>query len=206
MPSGYRSGGVDFDDLFDPYVQGTKPAATGRRVSGVDLIHRYAPIAYGTKRADVGNRVNGVDVSNLWAAKGTASYANADVVPDLYAYQVNSSAPVVATVSFYFNRDGSCSSSPQASSAWFSPVGGTPGDAYDIRFTQQGGSAGGSFSGTLNTWMQINQSRGCSLTVTRNQQGAISHWRQLLIEIRRRSDLVIVSSGSVTMTAEADIS
>jgi len=75
MPSGYRSGGVDFDDLFDPYVQGTKPAATGRRVSGVDLIHRYAPIAYGAKRADVGHRANGVDVSNLWAAKGTASYA-----------------------------------------------------------------------------------------------------------------------------------
>lgn len=74
MPSGYRSGGVDFDDLFDPYVEGQKSVATGRRVAGVDLNQRYAPISYGTKRADVGYRVGGIDVSNLWAAKGTAQY------------------------------------------------------------------------------------------------------------------------------------
>lgn len=68
--------GTDFDDMFDPYVQGTKPANTGfRTADGVDLANRYAPIAYGSKRADVGYRTSaGVDVSNLWAAKGTAVY------------------------------------------------------------------------------------------------------------------------------------
>lgn len=75
MPSGYRSGGVDFDDLFDPFVQGPTSVATGRRIAGVDLSYRYAHIQYGAKRADVGYRVNGTDLSNLWAAKGTAVYS-----------------------------------------------------------------------------------------------------------------------------------
>lgn len=73
MPSGYRNG-LDFDDLFDPYVEGPYAQDTGRRVQGVDLSRRYAHIQYGSKRADVGYRVGGVDVSNLWAAKGTATY------------------------------------------------------------------------------------------------------------------------------------
>lgn len=78
MTTGYRnSSGVDFDSLFDPYVQGTSPAATGLRLStGVDLAGRYAPISFGTKGPDVGFRTSaGLDVSNLWAAYGTASYA-----------------------------------------------------------------------------------------------------------------------------------
>lgn len=77
MPAGYRDiNNVDFDDLFDPYVQGQVPANTGYRdINNVDLAGRYAPLSFGAKRADVGYRLsNGVDVSNLWAAKGTASY------------------------------------------------------------------------------------------------------------------------------------
>ncbi|WP_323162864.1 Hint domain-containing protein [Stenotrophomonas maltophilia] len=69
-----RINGWDFDDLFDPYVQGTKPAATGHRIGGVDLSERYAPIMYGSKRDNVNYRVGGMDVSHLWAAKGTAKY------------------------------------------------------------------------------------------------------------------------------------
>ncbi|HHA2841072.1 TPA: hypothetical protein ACOD94_000835 [Stenotrophomonas maltophilia] len=74
MPSGYRSSGVDFDDLFDPYVEGPLAQDSGRRIGGGDLSRRYAHIQYGSKRADVGHRINGMDVSNLWAARGTASY------------------------------------------------------------------------------------------------------------------------------------
>ncbi len=43
-------------------------------LAGGDLSRRYAHIQYGSKRADVGHRINGMDVSNLWAARGTASY------------------------------------------------------------------------------------------------------------------------------------
>lgn len=72
MASGRRSRGVAFEDLFDPDIVGDGPTAAGYRSGGVLL--RFAAIKYGTKRADVGYRVNDVDVSNLWAAKGTASY------------------------------------------------------------------------------------------------------------------------------------
>jgi len=77
MTTGFRNAsGVDFDSLFDPYVQGTSPAATGLRLStGVDLAGRFAPITFGSKGPDVGFRTSGgVDVSNLWAAIGTAVY------------------------------------------------------------------------------------------------------------------------------------
>lgn len=77
MAKGYRnSSGVDFDSLFDPYVQGTKPANCGLRDSGgSDLVNAYAPIAFGTKGPNVGFRTSGgSDVSNLWAAAGTAVY------------------------------------------------------------------------------------------------------------------------------------
>lgn len=73
MTVNYLSGGVDFDALFDPDVMGDGPAATGYNASGVPL--KYAALRYGAKRSDVGYAVAGTDVSNLWAAKGTASYS-----------------------------------------------------------------------------------------------------------------------------------
>ena len=77
MTSGFQSAGVDFDLLFDPYVQGTKPANTGYTITSYgDLANRYAPLVYGTKRANVGYGAPGVsDVTNLWAAYGTATYS-----------------------------------------------------------------------------------------------------------------------------------
>ncbi|QJB21919.1 hypothetical protein XccvBFoX3_gp19 [Xanthomonas phage FoX3] len=75
MAAGYRSAGVDFDNLFDPYVQGAKPSNTGIRVGGVDIANRYAPVAFGTRRANIGYRNSaGVDIAGLFAAKGTATY------------------------------------------------------------------------------------------------------------------------------------
>lgn len=71
--AGRKSQGTDFDELFDPDIVGDGPQAAGYNSNGVAI--RYAHIQYGTKRADVGYRVNGLDVSNLWAAKGTASYS-----------------------------------------------------------------------------------------------------------------------------------
>lgn len=78
MSTGFRNAsGTDFDDVFDPYVQGTKPAATGYRTSdGVDLNQRYAPLAFGSAAAAQGYRISsGSDVNTLWAAKGTANYS-----------------------------------------------------------------------------------------------------------------------------------
>lgn len=100
MATNYRdSSGTDFDDLFDPYVQGSVPANTAFRTSdGTDLAGRYAPLSYGSKRADVNYRTSdGTDVSNLWAAKGTAAYVQA---PPFGAYSCDSGGTHNTYVSF----------------------------------------------------------------------------------------------------------
>ncbi len=77
MTTGFRNGsGTDFDLVFDPYVQGTKPGATGYRTSdGVDLNQRFAPLSLGTAAAVTGMRITGgADCNTLWAAYGTAVY------------------------------------------------------------------------------------------------------------------------------------
>lgn len=79
MVANYKQVDIDFDSLFDPYVTGAKPAATGYAVAGVDLSDRYAPISFGSKRADVGAKVNGLDVSNLFAQIGSATYFPASI-------------------------------------------------------------------------------------------------------------------------------
>jgi len=66
-----KSQGVLFSDLFDPDVIGDGPKA-GFDVSGVP--QHFAALKYGLKRANIGYAINGSDLSNLWAAKGTASY------------------------------------------------------------------------------------------------------------------------------------
>ncbi|KAF1719803.1 hypothetical protein [Pseudoxanthomonas wuyuanensis] len=73
MAKNFTSGGVDFDDLFDPDIMGDGPAAPWLTSGGVAL--KYAALSYGSKRANVGfTSSTGVDVSNLWAAKGSAVY------------------------------------------------------------------------------------------------------------------------------------
>lgn len=110
MTTGFRNtSGVDFDSLFDPYVQGTAPSATGLRLSsGVDLAGRFAPITFGSKGPDVGFRTSaGGDVSNLWAASGTAKY-NLPIDGTSYTSTqsgVNGSAQLV----FNMNSDGTYS-------------------------------------------------------------------------------------------------
>lgn len=110
MSTGFRNAsGTDFDDVFDPYVQGTKPAATGYRTSdGVDLNQRFAPLVYGTAAAATGFRLSsGADVNTLWAAKGTASYA-LPIDGTLYSQGVNipSAGSGNATLTFAISGSG----------------------------------------------------------------------------------------------------
>lgn len=108
MATGFRnSSGVDFDSLFDPYVQGTPPSDTGFRLSsGVDLAGRYAPISFGSKGPDVGFRTSsGTDVSNLWAAYGTASYS----LPINGRSYTRSRGRGTASLSFNMKSDGTYS-------------------------------------------------------------------------------------------------
>lgn len=108
MPAGYRnSAGIDFDELFDPYVQGEKPAPTGYRTSdGADLCERYAPLAYGSKGPDVGYRNSaGLDLSNLWAARGTAQYITWNL-PKIFAASNSDQSYTSAHVAFELRNNG----------------------------------------------------------------------------------------------------
>lgn len=68
--------GQDLDDVFDPYVTGTSPAATGYLLSSdIDLNTRYAPIVFGSAASATGLLIsNGNDLNTLFSAKGTAQY------------------------------------------------------------------------------------------------------------------------------------
>lgn len=213
MAAGYRNtAGVDFDSLFDPFQEGTPPANTGfRDLGGVDLAGRYAPISFGTKGPNVGYRTSAtLDVSNLWAAIGTAVYAVLGVPTSMEDFKsgVQGGGGVTATVTARWQRDGDTSWATGGvfTGEWYPGGAATIGDDYDIRFTQTASSGGGTFTGTLNTWMQINADRVFTFSVSRNVIGTSGVLtRTILVEIRRRSDNAVVVSASIDLSVEAEI-
>lgn len=205
MPSGFRYFGVDFDDLFDPYVTGSPPAATGfRTVGGVDTAGRYAPLIFGTQRADVDYQIaSPADVATLWAAKGTASYVSSTAgLPDeIYVYVGSSSGPVVAVASFSLARNGTTSWSG-GSGAWYPSAPAGIGDGYDVEFTVSGG-AGGTLSGSaLNTRLPLSSPRGLTLTVSTNSSATAT--RTVTADIRRIGESAILGTRTFPLTAEAN--
>lgn len=130
MPAGFRNGAAaDFDNVFDLYVQGTKPANTGMRTSdGVDLANRYAPLMYGTQAGATGFRIaSGADVNTLWAAKGTAMYAGPKD-PGFYpSYTVSRGAAhdIGAGCEIHIRADGTWQVAGNPGSVQGSPTSGT---------------------------------------------------------------------------------
>ena len=206
MASGFRYFGVDFDDLFDPYVTGSAPAATGfRTVGGVDTAGRYAPLIFGTQRADVDYQIaSPADVATLWAAKGTASYVSSTAgLPDeVYVFVGSSSAPVVAVSSFSLARNGTTSWTPSGSGAWYPGAPAGIGDGYDVEFTISGG-AGGTLSGSaLNTRLPLSSARGLTITVSTNSSATAT--RGVTANIRRIGESAILGTRTFPLTAEAN--
>lgn len=205
MASGYRSGGVDFDDLFDPDVMGDGPSAAGLRSGGTPL--KYAALAYGSKRADVGYRQGGSDVSNLWAAKGTAQYVSDGGLPPSLsaAEEAGQLESITVAVEFRLQRNGFLGWT--GGGGTWAGGGGTVGDAYDTRFDVTAGPAGfATRTGSeVGTWLQVNTTRSCGLTVTKpagiigNRSGTMSvRWR-----VRRRSTGEVLVDRSVAMSVLA---
>ena len=207
MASGFRYFGVDFDDLFDPYVTGTPPTATGfRTVGGVDTAGRYAPLIFGTQRADVDYQIaSPADVATLWAAKGTASYVSSTAgLPDeVYVFVGSSNAPVTAVASFSLARNGTTSWSGGGSGAWYPSAPAGIGDGYDVEFTISGGVGGGTLSGSaLNTRLPLSSARGLTLTVSTNSTANAS--RTVTADIRRIGESAILGTRTFPLTAEAN--
>lgn len=212
MPSGYRSSGIDFDDLFDPYVIGTPPAATGYRVAGVDLAGRYAPLVYGTQRADVGNRIlGGADVATLWAAKGTARYvsANCGLPNEIEARSGGTSGPLTATASFNLFRNGTTSWSPSVGgspSAWYEFAPPNIGDQYEARVTQTATNGVGTPANVSTGWVTLSSTFNVILQATRTISGTTLATRTATVEIRKVGEVTPAASHSINLLAEVDIS
>lgn len=227
MTSGYRSGGVDFDDLFDPYVTGTKPAPTGRRVDGVDLSERYAPIMYGSKRADVGYRVDGVDVSNLWAAKGTASYfpTTINAYSESFTGQSrNAASRIWARPSGVIQVQNTATTSSAGAGEYPMPgaasdyqfrisgtVNGIRNSGASASITGKGGvsytAAIGGSAGSLDTsWQDADDSNelivmSCSSPAN---AGGAQLAGSLQVQVRRKSDNVVVSTSNSSFDIISD--
>lgn len=209
MPTGHTVGGVDLELLFDPDIIGDGPTAPGFTVGGVPL--KFANVIYGELGADTGRTEGGVDIKNKWAAAGTAVYVNPEAVPTFMEHGAGgTSGPVVSSVAFYFNSNGSMTLSPSSYGPrnWFSPNTIGVGDDYEIRFTEvAAASIGGTvFTGTLDTWLPLSSTQGVSLVYTRSVSGSFTAMREILVEMRRVIGGTIVFSRTVRMEATSDIS
>jgi hypothetical protein len=154
--SGYRTNGIDFDDIFDPDVIGDGPTA-GLSVNGVPI--KYAHIQYGSKHADVIYTYAGSDVTNRWAAKGTAVYA---LPINNGQYTANSQTRGTARIRFALLADGTyqvrrttgadATSVVVASGTWL-PANDSVGNwtvAYEAVETAQTHQGDGTNSGVTN--------------------------------------------------------
>lgn len=70
---------VPLTDIFETYTSGIKAALTGytTKISGVDvdLRDQFAPLYLGTSAGPTNYKVSNVDLNQIFAAKGTVSYA-----------------------------------------------------------------------------------------------------------------------------------
>lgn len=208
MPSNFRLV-ADWDDVFDPYISGTKPGLTGYRVGGQDVRDRYAPISVGQKADDVNARVDSVDISNFFAKKGTAVYASPTAgLPGLIAVvRTSDSSPLSASAFFTLERNGDTSWSPNNASEWYPNGYSTIGDLYDVEFTLLTTNGIGSLTGSpLGTRLRLSQTRGLVLTVARTTQTAQTGTRSIRVDVFPANSLAVVGTQEIDLSVTADIS
>ena len=199
MPSGYKSGGTDFDDLFDPYVEGAKPGLTGYVAAGQDLRDRYAPISYGSKRADVGDKSGGQDVSNLWAAKGTAVYQSVVAVPGHYVFlPMNSTGVQYTDYPCVWGQDGQVQSQDTLTN-WTSN-GQPPLKNYQIRISEvswESQDPDWLFVSTASAWTDLNSGTSAQIGYFQFRSDAVTAQRQARGQCRL--EIRDVATGSIVL-------
>lgn len=208
MPTGFTRGGVDFDDIFDPYVEGSKPAATGLTYGGSDLVNRYAPISYGTKAANVGFTAGGSDVSNLWAAKGTAVYAKPLLsgFGDEYLMSSGQDHDSTCSITLTLKTDGTWEVTKTGigsiggvplTGTWYAPAGAGVGSGCEVRFD---------VNGVVGAWQALSADRSVSASATATYPAApyVEQSLSVVVNVRRTNGTGLVSETVVlTATAEA---
>lgn len=210
MPSGYaNAAGMDFDDVFDAFVQGDKAAATGYFTSdGNDLNQRYAPLIYGTKAADVGYSDNaGTDVSNRFAAKGTAQYTlgfHGKGYATTRTALTSESGTISATVSVTILADGTwgitAASGAPATGVWL-PAGRSASE-YTVQIGI-GPSGRATVSNNAPSYVPASNSPGASITasVRGASSDSVEESVAVTIYLRHVSGLVTASTFSAYVRA-----
>lgn len=215
MASGYSSSDVDLDELFDPYVEGPFANDSGLRLGGSDLSRRYAHIQYGSKRGDVGYCVGGTDVSNLWAARGSATYRlpfHGQGYSAGNGAKTNSTGTVSATVSILMSADGSYSirtgiagggnggNSVVASGQWL-PAGASVSE-YEIQITGSSPTKA-SFSTSAPSFVPASAapSAGVSISVPAQSANYESDSVSISVALRRAGGNAQVSTFSASVSA-----
>lgn len=212
MATGFTRNGVDLDDIFDPYVQGSKPGLTGHAIGGADLRDRYAPLSYGTQAAATGLTVAGVgDLNVLFAAKGSAVYT----IPGLHGNSfdardgaLTNQPSVSASVSWSINSNGTWGASGGTSRGptnW-SPVSGTwlpAGESaanWEVQFVVST-SGGANLVNNAPTYQNCGTSRGGSLALP--SAGGTSFERNadasVIVNLRRVGGSATASSFSISL-------
>jgi hypothetical protein len=195
--AGVRSASVDFDDLFDPDITGDGPQAAGVLIGGVPA--RYAHIQYGSKRPDVGVTNAGVDVSNLWAAKGTATY-RLPIHGTVYRYSnvippgQNGSCALTfslgagGTYRIIYNRTHG-GNFPDVTGTWL-PAGQSANN-FEVRYTRThiGGNANASVSSDASVFTTVVASLGIATSLGPNgsMSGTRTSLDRITIEIRNKT-------------------
>jgi hypothetical protein len=220
MTTGFKnSSGVDFDALFDPYVQGTKPANTGFATSdGVDLANRYAPLSYGSAVPATGFKIaSGADVNTLWAAAGTAVYQTiAAFIATLSVTIPNGWVGIANTqYKFILNADGTGSKGrgptlPAQTFNWTSD-GNPPLKNYQVRLSSfVTDTANGAWVFTDNTagaWVALDSTHGATIGtlkfVPSTNGGQGDYEGHGTLEIRDATTLAVVATKTFTVTGTA---
>lgn len=209
MASGFKVGATDLDDVFDPYVKGTKPGLTGYTVNGQDLRDRYAPIVYGATAPVTNFTVAGVgDLNKLFAKKGTAVYEQVIADPGYPALGANATGqagPVSASASLTLKSDGTWSCTRGTSQApvttttgsWFGPPRAGAGDDYQVRFvftsTRDDGAV---ITNGASNWTSLSADRAFAVSLSSPDYSSAKKMLtgNVSIQIRRASDSVVLSN------------
>ena len=150
----------------------------------------------GTCRQVFTNRAVSLDNKTVQSSRdtsggsGTATAAYILTTDGRAREEVNQTQFTDSTITQDLSGDNWWTGKPQAS----------VGDDFEVRATQTGGNAFGTFTGTLDTWEAITVDREWELTVT----GAfteITATRTLLIEIRDAATQTVRDSATITIRA-----
>lgn len=209
MTTGYRiASGVDLDDVFDPYVQGSKPASTNYRTGdGVDLNQRYAPLIFGTAASPTGFRISsGADFNTLWAKKGTAGYLNPTPAyqwTTFVAFSGTSSHTVQSTLTW--SPDGTWANTSPGTvtkSGTWAPAIGTPGNLYqmmidNVVLTPASGHTLTFASNPAASWVDMSSSVACVMQDIGTPSSNASGY-SVRLRIRLKSTGAIMFTGTIS--------